>query len=997
MRIFDGLNPKQQGKSIVEGASLLAGAAAQAKESERWSIAELKLSAADIDWLKTWAASLLPDQAILNLQYSSRSPRFGLLFLALAAEICRRGTDESEAWPIIREAGWHAAVRSVLFNKQGAAKPLLCHAIEGACRQFGLRNILDLQEKQYWFTTIKLQFGLTHRGMTSQLGNWLYFGTFPDVAQVLLSDAENQSQSFAKLIEDLTAYQNGFAAESEVRRVLEESPWVLADCIDAILAAARRRPTTGNARREPAVRPTITLTVEEPGALPVCEGAPVLEWHDGAPQFVIRISEELDSICASDRFFISVDGVPTALFLKQKDGRFAHAGQAGRELTLPPNAPNASVAAADDSSEPLAVELIELYDPDADLQFWVEKGDQRGYRVDAAAHAFERSRAYTFRIPNDAIVEPTSAVSMQWSVGQHTWISIARNWPADFKILLDGAELFSGGTSRLEPAGEPAWASTISVQLTDMNWRRGEFALLISAAPEVRLATARVFGTVAPLTYINQRTVKSAPIAMHVYDARGTVEIRIAAQCRDERRVVRRKASLPLDGLWFNHNGFWKRHNPRSEVNISELRRRTCLVHVPREPDTTERPWLAFEGHREVGVPMKKPGQPHGLAGWGQALELAQGRYNRPRNDERIELAPRVVDRGCVLDCFQMHTANSVIVRLQDPIEPSDEHRIVAWTAEGHLIEIGGGDIRPVTHNATWHVDRSSCTFENSGRFIAIAVAYRGVRLGAWWADDWLRAVLNHCQNGRAKEAAQLLRWFQLPVLDRRYTGSIRALVNEYAPAFAEAWLVWRDKGYVARAPVGERIEADDLRPAAAEPGWYESVRDLLAGWRPRADDAEWLVSAFEQNAIELNEQLNSLPLASLVEGIVPVSPLLTGRLVREWLSRQNQYSHQSRALLTALARQIQRRAVNPAIASGSFAGVDSGDFDPRVRELRLSQPFVDELLKTAASQCAGSTVERHAAENLQRLLQHQNFSALVTAHLLETLVLAENPDHVTA
>lgn len=997
MGIFDGLNPKQQGKSIVDGAYRLEHGAMHVKESERWSIAELKLSTADIGWLKALAASLLLDQALLNLQYSTRSPKFGLLFLALAAEICRRETDESEAWPIIREAGWDPTVRSVLFNKQGAAKPLLCHAIEGACRQYGLRNILDQQEKQYWFTTIKLQFGMTRRGATSQLGDWLYFGTFPDSSRVLLEDPENRSASFGKLVDRLKAYQDGFVTESEVRRLLEDSPWIVRDGLDEILAAAREKPAAGRSRMERAMYSPIEPPAEEPSGVPVCDGKPVLVWHDGAPRFIARICDELDSFCTSDRFFVSVDAVPTALFLRQKHGGFAHAGEAGREINLPANAASTSVVAADDSSEPLAVELVQLYDPDADLQAWEEKGDRRSHRVEEALHAFEPSRAYTFRIPNGSSIEPAVAVSRQWSAGECTWIQIAKGWPADFKIVFEGAELFSGGTSGVEPVVEPAWTRTVSVQLADINWERGEFALLISASPQVSILGARVFGGAVHIAHLNERTVKSAPIAMRIHDPRGAFEIRIAAKSEGDRRIIRRKERFPLKGLWFNHDGFWRRHNPDSEVNVAEIRRQTCLVHVPRAPSTSERPWLAFEGRREVGVPVRRPGQPHGLAGWGQPLELAQGRYNHSLSDEHVELASRVIDRGCVLDCFQMHAVNSLVVRLQVPIEPSDEHRIIAWTAEGHLAEIGGNDIRPVTQNATWYVNRSSCSFENSGRFVAVALAYRNLRLGAWWADDWPRTVLKHCRNGRAKEAAQLLRWFQLPVLDYRYAGTIRALATEYGSAFAEAWLAWRDRGDTARAPIGERIEADDLRPAAADPGWYEVVRNLLTEWKPCPNDAERLISAFEQHAIELNERLNQLPMASLVEEIAQVAPWLTGRLVREWLSDKNQNPRESKALLAALADQVRGTASSQLRASDRDHGDDSGNFDPRVKALRLSQPFVDELLKTAASQCAGSAVEPHAAENLQRLLQHQTFSSLVTAHLLETLVLPENSIHVTA
>ena len=240
--IFGGLDPTRQGESIVKGSARIEQAATGNRESDRWSIAELTLAPDDLVWLHQWAHSLLPDQAELNLQYSSRSPKFGLLFLTLAAEVCRRETEESEAWPIIRSIGWKPEVKSVLFSKQGAAKPLLCHAIEAACLQYGLRNIVRQLGKMHWFTSIKLQFGLTRTGLKEQLGKWLYLDTLPTVAQLLLEDEENRSESFAGLIESLEAYQDGFKHEEELRKILLASPWILDDWVDDVLSAARRKP-----------------------------------------------------------------------------------------------------------------------------------------------------------------------------------------------------------------------------------------------------------------------------------------------------------------------------------------------------------------------------------------------------------------------------------------------------------------------------------------------------------------------------------------------------------------------------------------------------------------------------------------------------------------------------------------------------------------------------------------------------------------------------------
>ena len=370
--IFDALDPTRQGESIVRGAERIERDAPRKKESERWSIAELRLSADDIAWLRAWGGSLLPDQTLLNLHYSTRSPKLGLLFLALAAEVCRRETEESEAWPVIRNIGWNPDVKAVFFNKQGAAKPLLCKAIEAACLQYDLRNVLEQQGKQHWFTTIKLQFGLTRTGLTEQLGNWLYFDTLPCVARELHEDRQNRSESFAYLIECLDAYQSGFKHESELREMLIASPWILDDWVDDVLAAARRKPAPGRADwmpAEPASRAPIMDVDEQAG---VCVGEPIIVWNAGIVEFVASVRDEIDELCASDRFFVSVDDEPKALFIQQDGGGFARAGGTGREIQFAAKTPNACIAVTDGTSEPVAVELVPLFDPDADLEAWVE-------------------------------------------------------------------------------------------------------------------------------------------------------------------------------------------------------------------------------------------------------------------------------------------------------------------------------------------------------------------------------------------------------------------------------------------------------------------------------------------------------------------------------------------------------------------------------------------------------------------------------------------------
>lgn len=761
--------------------------------------------------------------------------------------------------------------------------------------------------------------------------------------------------------------------------------------VDEVLMAARRKPAMVKGDWRPAEAETPAPVVDDVEQAIPSVGEPAVVWIEGRVEFAAGIQDEVDAVCSSDRYFVSVDDEPKALFVKQPDGRFARAGGTGRDIQFAVKAPNASVAITDGTSEPVAVELVSLFNPDADLEAWAAGTAGRSRHVDVETHSFEPSRSYTFRMPLDAIVEPSDAVAHQWTCDAHKWVLVPGRWPDNLRILLDDAELFAAGELTREPVDAPAWVGAVAVRLTDIDWERATFRLRVSVPTDVRVLGARVFGKAIRFGDCDSRTFKSAPISIELHDAKGSVDVRLALMNGGDRRVIRHKENLPLEGLLLNHEGLWQRHGPDRELNVGTFRRKTCLVHLPNPSEENGRPWVAIQGYREVGVPTNRPGQVRDLAGWGQPLELAEGRYNRPAGDPRLKLASRVIDRGCVLDLLQLAGSADVIVRLQDPIEPSSEHCLVVWTSEGHLISIGRDDISMTQDGRAWQFNRSACGLDYSGSIIAVAAAYRGKRLGAWWTDDWCRFVRYHVGDGHAGEAAALLRWFQFPVLDERDAGTIRALAADHGLAFAKAWLLWRDDGTSWQATGTERIAAmENLRPPTADPAWYEVVREVLAGWNPQPEDAEQLVTGFEQIESDLKEFVDRLPLASLVERVAEAAPLLTGRLVWQWLSNKTEFASQAKPLLGALANQIRPRT------NEDRHGRDAEDFDPRVNGLRLSRPFTEQLLETARSQSNGDAVDGHAAENLQTLLQHPNVSRLVAAHLLESLEPSNNASHVT-
>jgi hypothetical protein len=110
-----------------------------------WSIAEVRLSANDIQWLRTWFTHLKPEsvenwaRSILMVRLgpeslASCSEMLGGVFLCIASEVCREESREDSVWPAIRKTpSISSSLRSELFLSDGQPSRLAREIIDDAC------------------------------------------------------------------------------------------------------------------------------------------------------------------------------------------------------------------------------------------------------------------------------------------------------------------------------------------------------------------------------------------------------------------------------------------------------------------------------------------------------------------------------------------------------------------------------------------------------------------------------------------------------------------------------------------------------------------------------------------------------------------------------------------------------------------------------------------------------------------------------------------------
>jgi len=327
-----------------------------------WSIAELRLSAVDIQWLHTWLAhvnakdsqSWLQPVSLASLEGSfvASSHMLGGLLICLGAEVCREQSREDSVWPAIRNVLPPShPFRNALFLANGQPSALAREMITGAVHFLNLRNAIDIEGTQQWFVTIKLQFGFTFHGAKSRLAEWLVGLGPPQAVQYLNGDSgypELASDRFQLLWLTLKQLRRGWIEEKDARDVLASNPWVKPQWINDLLIEAKARIDMLGTEEWST---TETLGHQQLGGAD--EFCPVidisLEWPPGGTpslKFILdseAIENEIGETHATEIDFL-VDGTRVGLWRRQAGGSWAGQKPLPAEPPKSRNKPNLNPA-----------------------------------------------------------------------------------------------------------------------------------------------------------------------------------------------------------------------------------------------------------------------------------------------------------------------------------------------------------------------------------------------------------------------------------------------------------------------------------------------------------------------------------------------------------------------------------------------------------------------------------------------------------------------------
>lgn len=768
-----------------------------------WSIAELRLTDQDVQWLRSWFTHLTPESTdnwiksvtlsrFSDESYATYRQMFGALLICAAAEACRLESNEDSVWPAVRRILPDSHVlRRKLFLSNGQPSSITKILIEDAVRALNLRHAMDVEGTQQWFITIKLQYGFTYKGAKNRLAEWLVNLGRPHTVRYLNDEMglpELASESFKSLWRAFIQYRRGLIGDEEVRHVLVSSPWVQSSWIDTLLIEAKSRietlgigewhgdaeSTTGECDTDEAFTPIADIELhwpprEEPRIRIVLDKA--------------RIEEQTDV----PEIDVYVDSKKVARWLRQSNGSYtgeegiyAEPQSAKRTPNLTPSVLTLSsrrgerIIEWDLTDSGLTSEVLVF---DLDKRMLVRAGDER---LEPSHHyallcekksviegcqpveSFERRGVARKAIRLPAPLEETFAIIYEdfilWQPLRQVEDASASSTPI---ISTPGNSTFNlNDRTRLLVSGLPS--NPESVRL-----------LIHNKAYDLRAVGDGIWETSNEITLTPELASRQRLV-------------RVRSMCDGSSRTFRPRlefklaaaAVLRADGR--QDATHLKMHplKPGAEVNRSKG---TSLLRV-WVPDATPNPYV-HEGHYRAGRSRHGRMALSELSGFGESLNV--------HSDERIyHLDVRSLDRGCVAK-FQpsmLGSPASLHLSIAKEYDEAGEegYSVWYWTAEG------GAKARPkklpterILTSSTNHIWK----LELTDYPMAVALTWKGYWLGAWWDLERIREYID----GRpdlAETDYAMFKWLRAPVFHPSLVTVLAPRIVHSPCRFLRAWLV---------------------------------------------------------------------------------------------------------------------------------------------------------------------------------------------------------------
>jgi|GEM_PF-1531261 len=853
-----------------------------APDHEGWSLVESPNSEGCFDELLDWARCMT--LSIWNSDFSVRRPQLGLVLLWLESEVARRKGGEGTLWPILSDrqiVHWDAWVYGELFTGPGGATQKHRKLLEDTARFYGLRHTFGEEDGHNWYRLICLQFGFNHDDAVKRLAGWLSGNGLQFSVQRLLGDADSGAKSFQHLWHSIRAFRLGNLSQKLTESRLQESPWVLSDwCADLIAAATKSKAQALELGDMEAAEVNFFTT-------------PQLTWdlvHQ--PVFTVSLCNLQNLELEAKDYRFMAGEVILARLMKQEDGGYH--SDAGEQIVLPAKSMVPLSLVDPVSGEIAAHDEAILWDVQQEASLYsIRKGFRflQGEKPRTGVELFLLASA-------DLEIRPGPDASADLPLGYRLH-HLARGWSGEIAATLDGDPIWSASATASTEAGVSgnmvsAWVES-ELDLRNDRWRDGppwnvevEFktpkdwaiaSIRQRSSGEGGVEWVSVSVTIDSFEGLEwngggtlaSRVKKVVPVTE--IDCLKPLLFRVGVKSGDKRRTELVRAFVPCVGVFkWDELGIPKRNTFGNNLLLSDARRYTWSFSLPKQPgeDTDSSVFQIREGNLIVASvgSGSRPFRIPNLGGYGAPLAIVRDPYQS--KDEIMEVAPCVLDGGMLGSVTWLEEAGGFVIR-SSFTDLGDDHCLFAWQGtedEGVSVsEISRAKLLPHEDGWLWQSD-------NSQRLHALALTYRGTRLGSWFHHgSWSRAA-KESSNATPAEIAAMLRAWKAPILkeDGDHAHTMASWLRQHLTSVLPIWLGKSKR----RGPGG--IEWKMPSPDAA---WLAAVGDLLleALPNPDADEAGQLVEALAPD----HRGVEALNIALWM--LLNVCPILAARLVKVYLA----------------------------------------------------------------------------------------------------------------
>lgn len=677
-----------------------------------WSICEARLDDRDFQRLSDWAATVTSQRLKIAIRDA------GLVLLAFISEWNRRNSPGDTVWKRLSTLIGVEATRQMLFNGSHQPTPLMYQMIHQTCERFELRHAFASERFEYfrYYLSIQLQYGFSLPHARAQLANWLRGYQPPEVALRLLEPkGYYRSASFRRLVRDMRSYRRNYLPESEFRRSLRESPWVLPTWENEIVTLIDEIPRDGD---------------EEDSEFRLLSD-PRIEWESG-PEVWCRVCDLPDRL-TEPRYLLRCAGRDIVRYYRDRSGK-VEADR--REVQIPLDDPEAVVTLETPDGQAVEVQTIRLWDPEI-----VAQVRPVGREIEESAE-YLLSGEQVLITSTEAIVKP--APSTWYSAG-----SRGRRW-----WLLDGQRHVRVEDGVLVWNGEPlppppAWARDVTVLLATPGgsyFQLGDpVRFQINAAPGVEIAHASCAGQ--PLSFANDSRTRTSQVPIRV-EMSGRCRLRVGVTHAGDSAIVHDEVSLPVRAVtWADIGDEIPRNEPLS--CFEALSRPVRLL--------SDGPTILIEGREIFGrLATGRAGRIKRVLGTGQPLIIASSPFNTV---DHFPLATSAVETGFARSL--QREGEGFRLKLFRSLPPGERRRLFLWSPTDGIALLGGSEIssedggRSWIFQAPWETDTLLAAVTNEGYWIASAYCGEERRFYDPQATDGLDPLTR----------IALIRWARLPGL----------------------------------------------------------------------------------------------------------------------------------------------------------------------------------------------------------------------------------------